>query len=135
MTSPGNPCRSIARGPGKIVADETTSDARRRDKKQREARRGEGQTHARTAGSRSRRSDILERAADLIGRKGFAGMSARNLAGALEFSKANFFYHHLRDVLRAHAMAPPPGRILDRDDLAATPGDRVRRDVKPPERR
>lgn len=41
----------------------------------------------------SRRSDILERAAELIGKKGFAGMSARDLAGELEFSKANFFYH------------------------------------------
>ena len=41
----------------------------------------------------SRRSDILDRAADLIGRKGFAGMSARNIADELEFSKANFFYH------------------------------------------
>jgi TetR/AcrR family transcriptional regulator, cholesterol catabolism regulator len=52
-----------------------------------------GRTQARKTGWRSRRTDILERAADLIGQKGFAGMSARNLAEALEFSKANFFYH------------------------------------------
>jgi AcrR family transcriptional regulator len=43
--------------------------------------------------AQARRTDILERAADLIGEKGFAGMSARDIAEALEFSKANFFYH------------------------------------------
>ena len=42
---------------------------------------------------RPQRSDILERAADLIGRKGFVGMSARDIADELQFSKANFFYH------------------------------------------
>jgi AcrR family transcriptional regulator len=42
---------------------------------------------------RSRRDDILERAAHLMKIKGFAGMSARDIAEELEFSKANFFYH------------------------------------------
>src|SRR5262245_30695432 len=43
--------------------------------------------------ARARRSDIFERAAELMTAKGFAGMSARDLADALEFSKANVFYH------------------------------------------
>ena len=43
--------------------------------------------------ARSRREDILERAAHLMKIKGFAGMSARDIAEDLEFSKANFFYH------------------------------------------
>ena len=42
---------------------------------------------------RSRREDILERAAHLMKTKGFVGMSARDIADELEFSKANFFYH------------------------------------------
>ena len=40
-----------------------------------------------------RRGAILERAAILMKEKGFAGMSARELAHSLDFSKANFFYH------------------------------------------
>ncbi len=40
-----------------------------------------------------RRGAILERAALLMREKGFAGMSARELAHSLDFSKANFFYH------------------------------------------
>jgi AcrR family transcriptional regulator len=40
-----------------------------------------------------RRGAILERAALLMKEKGFAGMSARELAHSLDFSKANFFYH------------------------------------------
>jgi AcrR family transcriptional regulator len=43
--------------------------------------------------ARAPRSDIFERAAELMTVKGFAGMSARDLADALEFSKANVFYH------------------------------------------
>ena len=40
-----------------------------------------------------RRGAILQRAAMLMQEKGFAGMSARELAHSLDFSKANFFYH------------------------------------------
>lgn len=43
--------------------------------------------------SRSRRQDILERAAHLMQEKGYGGISAQHIADALEFSKANFFYH------------------------------------------
>jgi AcrR family transcriptional regulator len=40
-----------------------------------------------------RRRDILDRAAQLMEQKGYGGNSAQNIADALEFSKANFFYH------------------------------------------
>jgi TetR/AcrR family transcriptional regulator, cholesterol catabolism regulator len=40
-----------------------------------------------------RRSDILARAAHLMQEKGYAGISAQDVADALNFSKANFFYH------------------------------------------
>src|SRR5262245_46073049 len=40
-----------------------------------------------------RRSDILARAAHLIEVKGYGGISAQDIADALNFSKANFFYH------------------------------------------
>jgi AcrR family transcriptional regulator len=43
--------------------------------------------------ARAQRGDILERAVELMEVKGFAGMSARELANELAFSKANFFYH------------------------------------------
>jgi AcrR family transcriptional regulator len=43
--------------------------------------------------ARAPRSDIFVRAAELMMVKGFAGMSARDLADALEFSKASVFYH------------------------------------------
>lgn len=39
------------------------------------------------------RRDILDRAALLMMEKGFGGMSVRDLAETLEFSKANIFYH------------------------------------------
>jgi AcrR family transcriptional regulator len=40
-----------------------------------------------------RRRDILHRAAELMQKKGYGGISAQHIADALEFSKANFFYH------------------------------------------
>ena len=40
-----------------------------------------------------RKRDILERAARLMQHKGYDGISAQQIADALEFSKANFFYH------------------------------------------
>jgi AcrR family transcriptional regulator len=43
--------------------------------------------------ARAPRSDIFDRAAELMTVKGFAGMSARDLADALDFSKASVFYH------------------------------------------
>jgi AcrR family transcriptional regulator len=39
------------------------------------------------------REDVLDRAAQLMRDKGFAGTSARELAQSLEVSKANLFYH------------------------------------------
>ena len=62
-------------------------------KRQTRARKPARKRTVRSTSLGSRRSDILERAAELIGRKGFAGMSARDIAGELDFSKANFFYH------------------------------------------
>jgi TetR/AcrR family transcriptional regulator, cholesterol catabolism regulator len=60
-------------------------------------RRRSGRPAARGAepppAQRPPRSDILERAADLIGKRGFVGMSAQDIADELQFSKANFFYH------------------------------------------
>jgi AcrR family transcriptional regulator len=43
--------------------------------------------------SRTRRQDIVERAAHLMQERGYGGISAQHIADALEFSKANFFYH------------------------------------------
>jgi AcrR family transcriptional regulator len=40
-----------------------------------------------------RRRDILDRAARLMQEKGYGGISAQDIADALDFSKANFFYH------------------------------------------
>jgi AcrR family transcriptional regulator len=76
--------------PGDMIAARPMPSAKKTPLRARKRRRT---TPARSASRTSRRSDILERAAELIGRKGFAGMSARDLAGELDFSKANFFYH------------------------------------------
>ena len=40
-----------------------------------------------------RKRHILNRAARLMQHKGYDGISAQQIADALEFSKANFFYH------------------------------------------
>ena len=56
-------------------------------------KRRSGRSAARGAEALPTRSDILERAAHLIGKKGFVGMSAQDIADELQFSKANFFYH------------------------------------------
>jgi AcrR family transcriptional regulator len=40
-----------------------------------------------------RRRDIVEQAVRLMEEKGFAAMSVRHVADALEFSKANFYHH------------------------------------------
>jgi len=47
----------------------------------------------RTSVSSTRRSEILARAAHLMQEKGYGGISAQGIADALNFSKANFFYH------------------------------------------
>ena len=41
----------------------------------------------------SRRREILNKAVRLMEEKGFAAMSVRHVADALDFSKANFYHH------------------------------------------